>query len=337
MRQWAEEVRSSDDEPISQRVLDAVPDFIHRTRGDEVYKVGCNVTLLVVHILVLSLIDTNLDALRLCFDRSWHESLAYGDCLPKLLFDALQWHTPKSYLAHDVVKHVLRTVSHGRPRADDSWLTTSRRGQVLLPRLLFEMKLEDEPCFRFLCVPGVLSLRERPKGEVFEMLTSSERVIKDRLKESPTAVPSSQVKTLSAFGSLQHDWLYRILADSVQVHLSFKGHAEPSGRVDPRNIFYASDQLFFIPPCRHSHPNLIKSERIEDYIFIHPNELLEDWMEDSSEVKIRVYAVRGNEALRLMILGNLYNKSESIGFSRNACLKCSLEACRKEGLRYLIC
>ena len=172
----------------------------------------------------------------------------------------LEHRRPVVYTLDKISRHVLCLLDHVVPQIlpDEwhtilpslTWLTTSRRGQVVLPRLLVDMRIENEPCSRFLCIPGVLTLRDRPKGEVFISLIPRASVVSGR-NEDPAAVPSSQIKSLSQFKSFNCEWGFHVLRDSVQVHLAATSYLHSFREINPYSIFGRCRFLVFIPPCGH--------------------------------------------------------------------------------------
>ena len=344
LRQWAKE---------------AFPEGAYKDppldRKEPVSRVSRRISFLIAHILALSLLDTDLNTIRLHFSKDWVEKDHSNSRLWSYVYDALRLHRCGQYSLSAVVDYVLDMLGHinasshedvpdrmsarGRTRAytdTSDWLGSSRRGQVVLPSLLLDMTLENEPCYRFISVPGVLSVQAR-QGETFEVVISTESTY-DVCTEDPNIVPSAQVKSLTRFASFEHEWFCRFLPGSLQVHLGLKDHAQVDTRSNLRNVLEACRHLIFIPACGHATDH-VKPEQTEDYIFMHPHDFFKAF--DYHETRIQVYAVRGNSALRLMIIGvihrQLLDESYLIGFSRYACLQCSLEICRKEGARFLVC
>ena len=78
---------------------------------------------------------------------------------------------------------------------------------------------------------------------------------------------------------------------------------------------------------------------IEDYLFVHP-----DFFFDIKKVPagaITIYAVRGNDPLRVMVIGYLSIHSEesssNVVVGGDTCLACSLALCRRADAKYLVC
>ena len=329
LRQWAKEdffqiEEGAENEHMSSGLGDPPP----------ITRASRSVSLLIAHILSLSLLNTDLASVRLRFSRNWISNHGTDGRLCSHLFNALRHHEWKYYKWSDVLVHMLDILGHiNPPKPTSDWLGSSRRGQVVLPSLLLDPELENAPCYRFICLPGVLTVQDRPKGEIFEAITPAAGTVIDH---EPIPVPSAQIKALTRFAALEHEWICRILPGSLQVSLGLKDHTQSYGRSNLQAVVQACGHVIFIPPCGHAQ-NQVKAERIEDYIFIQPSDFLKGPGNASDKRKIKVYAVRGNDPLRLMVIGALRNKLELIGFSRYACFQCSLKTCRKEGANFLVC
>ena len=323
LRQWAKEAFDLIEQ--SKRSMSEDSPAINR--------VSRSISLLIAHILSLSVLTTDLDLVRLRFTKDWIDKTETYGSLSSYVFEALRWHKNTYSPLHQIVGHALDILGHeNSPKPTNDWIGSSRRGQVVLSTLLLDMKLEKEPCYQLLSVPGVLALQDRPKGETIEAVTSASAV---STRQDIVPVPSALIKSLARFAPIEHEWLCRISPRSLQVNLCLKHDKQAYGRSDLRDVFNACGRLVFIPRCDHDKDH-VESERIEDYIFIQPENYLNISF-SGHEGKIRVYPVRGNDPIRLMIIGTLHRQMELIGFSRNACLQCSLQICRKEGANYLVC
>ena len=302
------------------------------------YGVAC----LVAQILVLSLLDSPLDTVRLLVEPPQTDETGWyrKEYLPTAIQEIITSKELIRCTSHSVIEFIIWTIGHTdrhKPPSTDyqNWITTSKRGQVLLPHVLLDMSLQNNPCLGFVCLPGVLSLQGRPKGELFKSLISLDKA--EPTSDELATIPSSEIKSLARFSDLKHDWLCRVVADSVHVYLSLKEHTGPYARISPRFILHATPMVLFIPNCNHPQ-DVIEPVPMEDYAFVHPDNLFKCPRSPPAMGIIRVYAVRGNEPVRLMVLGALCaNTSFLVGFSRNACLRCSLAACRRAQAEHLIC
>ncbi|KAI9893039.1 MAG: hypothetical protein M1814_000923 [Vezdaea aestivalis] len=311
-------------------------------------------------VLTLSTIHSNLEEVRLFSDlkrgpANWTHDSSDPDLefpnvispntkhrkLSSELVGLFQKSTQLRWTEHDVFHELVALLNHkgiltlpGPSGGLQHYLGTSDHGQVLFFSLMLEMRLEKAPRTSFMCLPGVFSMKGRPKGEHFRSLVSS-KGINVHPQPSP-GIPSSQIGNLSRFASLQHEWNFRIIPGSVLVHLSLKDYQGKSTRVEPWLVIAGRARLKFAPSCNHPQ-GIIQEETMEDYEFVHPDDFFQGGRGTS---KICVYAVRGNDPLRLMIIGALdsvLNGWGSAVFSRDACLKCSLDLCREKNAHYLIC
>ncbi|KAI9858849.1 MAG: hypothetical protein M1824_004014 [Vezdaea acicularis] len=295
-----------------------------------------NIAKLMSNILVLSLVHSDLEIVRLCLKPKFGPTDL--DIVQKI-FEALSSSDPVTCKVTEVFTFFLALLDHDEAKfserntisIEDNWLATSARGQVLFPRLLLDMSLEKTPIIQFICLPGVLSMKDRPKGEQFRSLISDDRGYESK---DPAVIPSSQIGNLSRFSTLRHEWRFRIVPDSVPVHLSLKDYAGYSTRVGPGDILRGCPNVLFVLSCNHVQDMVIE-EQVEDYVFVHPDDFLRGLVYRG---KILIYAVRGNDPLRLMIIGVIHGSSRNlVAFSRDACLKCSLQLCRIEDVKCLIC
>ena len=355
IRQWAKESCDPMEQSDEMTTLNSSPDDeqvreLRERLGNSypIIRICRSLSILLAHVLVISLLDTSLDSARLYFDKDWIEKHEVESRICSQIFEALRWSACKACELSTIVQHMIELLGHvsppnkslqllgqkDPPNELDKWLGTSRRGQVLLSKLLLDVKIQNAPCYQFICVPGVLSVYDRPKGEIFEAVTSTEAPFTDY---NPIPVPSTQIGFLTRFASLEHEWLYRILPNRLQVNLNIKNHVQAFSRSDLRSAFRACGQVIFIPPCGHDRDH-VKPARLEDHVFVPPDDFLKG-VPHAGFGKVLVYAVRGNDPLRLMIIGALEGSHEDtkIGFSRYACLQCSLDVCRKQNLWHLIC
>ena len=303
--------------------------------------VGYYVTLLTTQVLVFSLFDSSFGSFMVFLDRyPLAQSSTRFEYLASSLHTALIDRNPCSWEAGNIIDHILgligHKVQHRSPNLDyRHWITTSYRGQVLLPHIFLQMSLEDSPCLRFMCLSGVLTLQGRPKGETFQSLVSVEET--KRHSGEMTTVPDEQIQSLARFSNLQSEWQCRVESSSIHVHLYSKDQMGPYMRVNPGFILRACQWVVFIPRCDHS-KDPIKHESLLDYVFVHPDSFFVPPEATDPLNRIRVYAVRGNEAVRMMILGTIYAYVPSfVGISKDACLRCSVIACQVADAKFLIC
>ena len=149
-------------------------------------------------------------------------------------------------------------------------------------------------------------------------------------------VPTSQIGSLARFGHMQHEWRNRIEGECMVVHLAPKASPGFHARVNPHFVLAQCVQALFAPSCSHP-PDQLPDHVIEDHMFVHPDHFFSE--EESQRKTIAVYAVRGNDPLRMMVLGALYGLAAEgrVVVGGDACLACSLKLCRRANVRHLVC
>ena len=143
--------------------------------------IGYGVACLAAQILGLSLFDSPLDTVRLLSappqidETDWYRK-EYMPTAIQLIITSKELIRCLSHNMIELIAWMLgHTDRHKHPNmVYQDWITTSYRGQVLLPHSLLNMSLENNPCLRFVCLPGALTLQGRSKGEVFKSLISLE-------------------------------------------------------------------------------------------------------------------------------------------------------------------
>lgn len=211
----------------------------------------------------------------------------------------------------------------------------SYKGQVLCSSLIESMKLGKDPCLQFVCVPGVLCRQDKATG--LALLTVKGEINPKFSSHGDTVtVPSSQVKDLSAFNAIDHTWKYHVEGDCMLIHLAAKVAVDTYTRVNPFAIIEQCARTLITPACSHPFDQL-DGGVTQDYVFVHPKCFLLNDTSGGGEV-IMVYAVRGNDPLRMMILGTLREMENAslVVVGGDACLSCSLDLCRRAGACYLV-
>ena len=320
--------------------------------------IGGEIATLTANILVLSLLETDFETLRLQFDKKYDamQARTYQDDMYTPVYEALVNNSPAVCGPATILSYLRRLLGHPEPPSSEgSWIASSYRGQVLFPRLFETMKLESEPSMRFLSVPGIMMRQGPANSPRLRYITSSVKGYGDDTPSMLEAIPSSEIHSLSRFNAIKSEWRSRLDKENLQAHVSVEVSTGDYVRVNPYYFLLQPVPLFFPRPCSHSIDQLGK-EAIEDYEFVHPRWFLKRSSKPRQQDKIRVYAVRGNDPLRVMILGHLnacldnwinigstiavhWNTclDDLIVIGSNACLSCSLDLCRRVGSRQLIC
>ena len=328
VKQWAEE--SVDD--CSRCTENGWPKNIHPKNC-----IGHAIAVMTANILSLSLLEPDLDTIRL-FISTYRVFVNYAGTTG--LADKVYWSltTPMSSkcIITDVIDYLKVLLGHEIHHREE-WVASSFKGQVLVPILFEEMELRKEPCIQFQCLPGILVSQENPQSPPLRYILSDVHPICSTT-DSLLTVDSSQILSLSRFKSMESEWRNRVSKDRMYVHLALRASTDPQVRVNPSSILKRFTQLIFAPPCPHS-PETLPSEALEGFEFIHPKEFLRESRITSSHRNIAVYAVQGNDALRLMNLGALfgYEVDGLAVIGGDSCLACALELCRQIHAKHLIC
>ena len=297
-------------------------------------------TLVAANILALSLVSTGLNDIRLHFDRNFKlESLTTSDPIELLsttrsiLSDGLS----ASISTEDVISYLRRLLGHQDLAVWQSeyWVASSSRGQVLFPQLFETMRLERQPCLALMVIPGILTRADQSPGPRYRAIVSKERPPSE--SGISTTVPSSQISSPSQFNSLAYEWRARAENDFIIATLSAKEASGGLIMVNMHRILMGISRLVFANSCQHD-PNKRLNDNIEDYKFIHPNDFFSIGLFDIKEGTILIFATRGNDPLRMMIIGVLSEYSHwTAVVGQMACLACSLNLCRRLSCSVLIC
>jgi hypothetical protein len=293
------------------------------------------------HILALSLVNTDLDDIRLHFDKNFKwESLTISDpsellsATRAILLDGLS----TSISTEDITSHLRRLLGHEDLAVwqNEYWVASSSRGQVLFPQLFETMRLERQPCLAFIVIPGILTRADQSPGPLYRAIISKERPPGEY--GLSITVPSEQILGPSQFNSLAYEWRTRTENDFIIATLSTKEASGGLIMINVHRILMGIPQLVFANSCQHN-PDERLNDNIEDYKFIHPNDFFSVSPTVASEETIIIFATRGNDPLRMMILGVLGETGPgwSAVIGQMACLTCSLNLCRRLNCRILIC
>ena len=336
VKQWAEESEKHCHE--CQNTSDST---VTKSENHHLAKhVSPKIAILVAQVLAVSLLEPDMKSSRLYFDHGSHDSSRWlGSSLFGRVEFALRSNEPSDCDARDVVAHVKTLLGHGMfNRANETWMASSSKGQVLFPCVYETMELLLAPSLAFYCAPGILSHQDGTYGFKLREV-ESEDTLKDHYTwpQQRMTIPSSEIDSLSRFSSIQHEWKTRIEGDRMFVQLTTKHFAWNSPKVDPFESLIQAAELWFAASCSHPADKL-PNDSIEDYEFIHSDHLLRTVQGDPK--KIQVYAVRGNDPLRFAILGTLkgtFGATLPAVIGGNACLSCSLALCRRVERKYLVC
>ena len=292
------------------------------------------------NILSLSLLEPELDTIRL-FVSAYRDSVNHAGLADKV-HQSLTTRVSFEYAIAEVIGYLGVLLGHEKvyPRQishREEWVASSFKGQVLVPTLFEKMELRKEPCIQFQCFPGVLVPQEKPQSSPLRYIVSNVYPLCST-RDSLLTIDSSQVLSLSRFMPIENEWKNYVSKDRMYVHLALKACTDSQVRVNPSLVLKRLTQAIFAPPCPHS-PKTLQNEELEGFEFIHPVDFLHESRITSSHQKIAVYAVQGNDALRLMILGALF-RYEVDGVAvvgGDSCLACALELCRQVHAKHLIC
>lgn len=297
------------------------------------------------HVLALSLLEPPLDTVRLRLDSGDHvlrgtESERHADSLYELVHTALYQRCnsrPFEVTPYLLISHLLRILGHeGGNTAEERCIAWSFEGQVIFSSLIERMELGKGPCMQFVCVPGVLVRQDKESGLALQTIKGEQRSEVPVEDFDTTYLSTSQVSSLSAFNSMDPTWKYHVEGDCMLIHLAKKFAVDAYTRVSPVAILEQCARTLITPAC--SHPlDQLDGDVTEDYAFVHPNSFLLERFSMGREV-IKVYAVRGNDPLRMMILGTLFERlcDSLVVVGGDACLSCSLNLCRRANVQYLV-
>ena len=121
------------------------------------------------------------------------------------------------------------------------------------------------------------------------------------------------------------------------VHLTLKASTDSHVRVNPYFVLAQTARAILAPSCPHPQDQL-PNDALEDYAFIHPGDFFHEKEEEPLD-KISIFAVRGNDGLRMMILRALSMSAlrGRVVVGGDSCLTCSLKLCRRANSRHLLC
>lgn len=222
-----------------------------------------------------------------------------------------------------------------------NWIASSVKGQVVFPHLLETMVFGYEPCLQIVCIPGVLSHLDKSQSLPLRSIVGDSGIC--ARTDQAISIPSLQVGNLSRFGSTRHEWkCRRSEAETMLVHLAPNILTGSQIKINPKKVLEGSFQALFAPECSHARDEQLSCV-IEDYYFVHPDCFFSSVEGPEKDERIAIYAVRGNDPLRMMILGQLRGdewgndafKYAVIG--GHSCLSCSLNLCRRADVKFLIC
>ncbi|KAL9623693.1 MAG: hypothetical protein Q9160_002149 [Pyrenula sp. 1 TL-2023] len=258
----------------------------------------------VATILVLSLLDVDPEDLRLFFD--------------------------KKFLLKSLVKHEDEPVL-----GDDLWIV---------------MSMERRPCLTLMVIPGIFKRADQPNGPCYRGAISQGR--KYSMDRDFMIVPSEQITSPSHFKTMSYEWRARTESDFIITTLSKKDNSGELATVNPFFVLMAIPKLVFANACPHNpNENKLMENKIEDYVFVHPNDFFCALVARDRNVEnlgdnypyvggnILIFASRGNDALRTMIVGSLGNMDtwNAAVIGQMACFTCSLNLCWRLNSRILIC
>lgn len=335
MKQWGEETFKS----CSQCRYDSDP-FTPTLEDHVKTHFGCSIAVIVAHILTLSLLVTDLSSCRLYFDQS-QENRFFSEGAVDVIYNTLKDNIPCALKPLQVMKYLKLLLGHDHetlPRDPwmkrEDWIASSDKGQIILPSLFESMRLTREPCLQILCYQGILLSRDKPFGPPLRLIVSEGKTV--GREPDMLTVSTAQIGSLSRFKSLQYEWRTRRKAEIMFVHLSLKASTNYYAKVDPFSILRESTTVLFAPRCTHPLDDM-PNDAIQDYVFVHPESFF--LVRRPEDNVLAIYAVRGNDALRLMLLGSVHScdRNEYKVVGKNSCLNCCLKLCREVGGKRLIC
>ena len=304
-------------------------------------KFGELIATIVTHVLTLSLLVTDLSSCRLHFDEIESDQFARNPAT-FVIYSVLTTNLPFSLGPLEVMENLKMLLGHDHEHLPHGrWIASSDKGQIILPSLFESMRLRREPYLQIYCYPGILLSQDKPFGPPLKVMVSDQR---DQLMTAGNeldmvTVPTAQIGSLSRFSSLQYEWRTRRVSgrssEIMTVHLCLKASTGYYAKICPFQMLTESMEVLFAPKCTHPLEDT-PNDAVKDYCFVHPESFFRSCKREDNG--IAVYAVRGNDALRLMLLGfrGSYDPSEKV-VSANACLSCGLIFCKKACAKLLIC
>ena len=288
------------------------------------------------NILLLSLVETDLEDIRLHFDGSlnWESTRNGTDfygALCRLAFKSLPVFVGMPAVLEQM--HRLLDSEAPEPSSKGGVIASAAHGQVLFPRMFQNIRLDPQKCLGLLIIPGFFNRTGRPYGPRY-------RAIIGRHCTPPflarAIVPYSQVKTPSQFNSVEYEWRTSIDRDCLITTMSTKQTNGTLVAVDPYRILVSTSKLVFRGSCRHKTTERLCIET-ENYQFVHPANFSSIQAHPGPDILI--FASEGNDPIQMMILGalNNFNGLNRAVVGQKACLACSLSLCRQIGCKYLIC
>ncbi|KAL9108962.1 MAG: hypothetical protein Q9227_006358 [Pyrenula ochraceoflavens] len=175
------------------------------------------VSIVTANILALSLIDSELDEIRLHFDREFQKWPLRGPDADSVLHatqDILINGRPGLPAVEGVELHLKRLL--GKYRRQNrvlapigcSFLVESWSGQVVLPQFVETMQLQRQPCLTIIVIPGILVRADQPDGPYYSAIVSEDSP--NPVSSPYDIVPSDQVRNLSQFSALEYEWRLRV-------------------------------------------------------------------------------------------------------------------------------
>ena len=206
----------------------------HHTPEDHIRQhVSSAIATLTAYVLALSLLEPDLDAIRLLFDKSFHLNKGWGNRLYRIIISALVADRRFQCQAFDVISHLQKLLGHKDvPSQQGRWIASSSRGQVVSPSLFESMELSREPCLQFLCIPAILLAQDKVLGPPLRFVISNTGPLSSTV-DHVVIVPTSQIGSLSRFGYMQHEWRSRVDGDCMVVYLAPTVSTGLHARVNP--------------------------------------------------------------------------------------------------------
>lgn len=240
----------------------------------------------------------------------------------------------------------------------NSWLMTSRHGQVIYPTIYETLSYTKEGYLTLNCIPGIL----KHNGEVYSRVVSS--VINDPTPKVPTLKGAYENPVKMPYNNLRDDALVWHLEEG-DFHISASVGLQtywPHIRTLPQRVFERLAISVLLESCVHS-PSTVLEHADELCAFTSPL-FVHNQKDADFEVEhgfVSVVAVDGSDAMRFLALTSPDPVSHSPdrvpsspGYTippppvlmlqpkvpfvlrKHACLSCCLDMCRKLGFPVLV-
>ena len=345
--------------PECQRVANGFENINNahdQTHEDEVARA---ISLVAANILTLSLIK-QLDGLLLYYDsriqiRDNNFTVSYTE-LSGVIASAIKSSSVSSGSVKDILNHILSLLHH-EVREEiimEEWVMSAFRGQVLYPRIFESGIITQFNTLELVCLQRSVLLKapgSSKKGPVAAFSGQQFKIVKghaphpgDLLPVTPLKVSLQDIGSLGEFSNWKCEWQSRVTEDYIYAHLALDSH-EKFQRTNPFAILGPLALALHPRPCAHE-KTVHMSEVTSDFEILHPHSFFNVQHKKATD-PIAVFAVQGNELLRIMILGAIWRNMVTgqptarpsrprVVIGSATCLACLLDFCRQTQSKFLL-